>query len=330
MPSGEFPFPVRRHARTGRYTNLPPGGFNGFRHVLRWKLGLGPGFTPLVPPAEVPAFAPEYAPVDPTRLARPPATALQMTWIGHSTWLVQVGGLNILTDPIYSEVCAPVPSRQLRRHSRPGVAWEHLPRIDVVLLSHAHYDHLDRPTIERLGAGPDYVVPEGVGRLVRRWGAARVQEAVWGQQVAVRGVDFLCLPARHFSARTPWDRNEALWCGWLAVTPGRRLYYAGDTAYAPFFADLGRMIGPVDAGLIPIGAYQPRWFMQVVHASPDEAVRIHEDMRLRQSFAMHWGTFDLADEPLAEPPLALARARSAAGLPEDAFRVLRFGETAVV
>ena len=170
-------------------------------------------------------------------------------------------------------------------------------------------------------------MPTGLGTLLRRWGAQPVHEAYWGDEVRFAGVSFRSLPARHFSARTFWNRNVTLWCGWLVEVAGRRIYFAGDTAYGSFFPELGRHLGSIDVGLLPISAYQPRWFMREVHLDPAEAVQVHRDLRIRRSFAMHWGTFRLSDEPLGEPPVYLARARAAAGLPPEDFRVLKFGET---
>ena len=193
---------VRRDPLTGRFANLSGVEARPFRDVIKWNFRFGPREPDLVDPARVPRGpVPRIAP-DLARLSSPPANDAQFTWIGHATWLIQAGGLNILTDPIWSRFCAPLPFFSLRRHVPPGVPFPALPRIDLVLLSHAHFDHCDKPTLRRLGAGPEYAVPLGLAPLVRRCGATRVHEAGWGATFNAAGARLTCLPAQHFSART--------------------------------------------------------------------------------------------------------------------------------
>lgn len=321
---------ARRDARTGRFINLGEVEAPGFPAVLKWNLGFGPrdeAFPVLETMRDAPA--PRVTP-DLARLQRAPNDAFQVTWIGHSTWLIQIDGLNVVTDPIWSTHCGPLPLPRLKRASPPGVRFEDMPPIDAVVLSHSHYDHCDVPTLRRYGAAPDYFVPSGLGPLARRCGAEHVHETEWGQVHTLRMLRLTALPAQHFAARTPFDRNKSLWCGWLFEAAGKRVLFAGDTGNAPCFAELGAWLGSVDLAILPIGAYQPRWFMHPVHCDPAGAVRLHRELRARRSAATHWGTFSLADEKLGEPPALLRAELAKAGITETEFRLLSLGETITV
>ncbi len=260
-----------------------------------------------------------------------------VTWIGHSTVLAQFGGLNLLTDPMFSERASPVAWTGPRRAQPPGVALRELPRIDVVLLSHDHYDHLDEASVQALeaqaGGPPLFVAPLGVGRWLREQGMSRVVELDWWQSHRVGPLEVVLTPAQHWSGRTLSDRLLRLWGGFAVFAPDLHFFYSGDTGYSPDFADIGRHFGErngpagFDIALIPIGAYEPRWFMGEQHVNPDEAVRIHLDVRAQRSLGVHWGTFELTDEALDAPPRALAEARRAQGVADDRFFVLAVGET---
>jgi N-acyl-phosphatidylethanolamine-hydrolysing phospholipase D len=321
---------VQRDPRSGRYAN-----FGGVKPptpgtILKWGLRLGPREQPAIERVRVPVGAAPVVAPDLARIAAPPADAMQFTWVGHATWLIQVGGLAILTDPIWSTHCSPVPWPTLRRRTAPGIPFEQLPRIDLVLLSHSHYDHCDVPTLRRLGAAPAYAAPAGLAPFVARRTGGRVHEAEWGETFALAGAKLTAVPTLHFSARKGWDRNLTLWCGWLLEVAGRRIYFAGDSGLAPFFGELGawfRAIGGIDVALLPIGAYQPRWVMTPVHCTAADAVEIHQLIGARQSLAMHWGTFVLTEEPLREPPVLLADTLQARGVPPEKFRTLAVGET---
>lgn len=322
---------VQIDPKTRLYRNiggvLPPGP----GRILRWGLRLGPKEQPAVERSRVPAGAAPVVAPDLARIAAPPSDAMQFTWVGHATWLIQVGGLNILTDPIWSRFCSPVPFPSLRRRTPPGIPFEQLPRIDLVLLSHSHYDHCDVPTLRRLGAAPAYAVSAGLTSFVQqRTGSGRVHEAEWGETLAMAGAKLTAVPALHFSARKGWDRNRTLWCGWLLEVAGKRIYFAGDSGMAPLFGELGtwfRATGGIDVALLPIGAYQPRWVMTPVHCTAADAVEIHQLIGARQSLAMHWGTFVLTEEPLREPPVLLADTLAARGVSLGQFRTLAVGET---
>ncbi|MGH9262078.1 MAG: MBL fold metallo-hydrolase, partial [Acidimicrobiales bacterium] len=266
-------------------------------------------------------------------MPRAPDAALVITWIGHSTFLIQVGGLNLLTDPIWSERASPVPFAGPLRWVPPAIPIEALPPIDVVLVSHNHYDHLDRPTVRRLAARDSeatWVAPLGLAAFLRRRGARRVHELDWWDEVAVGPVTLACTPARHFSSRHVADRNRTLWCGWAMAAAARRVYFAGDTAYHPDFTAIGRRLGPFEALLLPIGAYEPRWFMRSVHMMPEEAVQAFRDVQQGRPAAlvpMHWGTFKLTDEAMDEPPARVQAAWDAAGPPAGRLWVPSHGET---
>jgi N-acyl-phosphatidylethanolamine-hydrolysing phospholipase D len=219
----------------------------------------------------------------------------------------------------------------------PGLALDALPPLDVVVLSHNHYDHLDKPAVKRIASvhpQTTWVVPLGLGAYIRGWGARDIVELDWWQQTAIKGLRVTATPARHFSGRTLRDRNRSLWCGFAIEREGTRVLFVGDTAHHPEFGTIGSQCGPFDLVMIPIGAYDPQWFMQIVHVNPEEAVRIYEALVASHSnrplpvmLGIHWGTFRLTEEPMEEPPQRAAACWRAAGLDEDRLWVARFGET---
>ncbi|MFC4728937.1 MBL fold metallo-hydrolase [Coralloluteibacterium thermophilus] len=248
-------------------------------------------------------------------------------WLGHASLLLRMGGITAITDPMLSDRASPLRWVGPRRRTPPAATVAELPPIDVVLLSHSHYDHLDYDSIWRLARRfPEarFLAPLGLGSWLRRRGVRRVDELDWWDTVEIGGVRFDCVPARHWSARTPWDANRSLWCGWTLRSAAHRVYFAGDTGWADRLAEIGRL-GPFDLAAIPIGAYSPRWFMQAQHIDAAEAVRLHRAVGARRSIGIHWGAFELADDALDEPPRELAAARVAAGLGEEAFAAVRIG-----
>jgi L-ascorbate metabolism protein UlaG (beta-lactamase superfamily) len=257
------------------------------------------------------------------------ASAAVVTFVGHSTFLIQTEAGNILTDPMYSQCAGPLNLLGPRRVRQPAVRFEDLPPISIVLLSHNHYDHCDLPTLRMLAKrfDPIVVTPVGNGRLVRSAGLHRVEELDWWQEATTSTVPITLTPAHHFSARGPFDKNRALWGGFQIVAGRIRIYFAGDSAYAPFFRDVPRRLGPVDLALLPIGAYEPRWFMQVVHMNPAEAVQAHLDLEASQSVAMHFGTFQLTAEGIDDPVRDLAEALHSRGVPPSCFQTLAFGDS---
>lgn len=252
-----------------------------------------------------------------------------ITWIGHSTLLVQLDGLNFLTDPTWSEQASPVSWAGPRRLSPPGLAFENLPLIDVVVISHDHYDHLDLATVKRLAEkhNPLFLVPLGLKAWFADNGMSRVEELDWWQERNYRGVKFVCLPAQHFSQRTLWDGNTRLWAAWAVVSQNRRLYFSGDTGYFADFKEIGKQLGPFDMAAIAIGAYLPPVIMKAVHVTPEEAVQAFVDLNARRLLGIHWGTFDLAEEPLAEPPGRMLAEARRQGIGSERAWILNVGET---
>jgi L-ascorbate metabolism protein UlaG (beta-lactamase superfamily) len=263
-------------------------------------------------------------------------SATTATWIGHSTMLMQVNGVNVLTDPVFSDRVSPLSFAGPKRKVELPMKLEELPHIEVVMISHNHYDHLDLDTVQDLneqpGGPPLFVVPLGLKPWMAEAGITNVVELDWWQKTGVDGLDLTLVPLQHWSARSFDDRFDTLWGGWVAQTPagGRQpfsFFFACDTGYSKDFDDIGKKFGGFDLALIPIGAYAPHWFMHPQHVDPGEAVKIHRDVHARASIGIHWGTFELTDEPLDEPPAVLAREVKAAGLAADAFTTMRHGET---
>jgi len=294
------------------------------------KSGAGPG--PVVVPFLLrrmwlsivprPGGAPVATP-DPSALRLDPA----LTWIGHASFLVRMDGATFLTDPMFSHRASPLSFAGPPRLVPPGLALDSLPPVDFAIVSHDHYDHLDLPSVRALARrGVRFVVPAGMGALVRAAGAAAT-ELDWWEQAPMGPVTVHCVPARHFSGRTLFDRNRRLWAGFVVTGPTRRFYHAGDTARFDGFAEIGRRLGPIDLAAMPIGAYLPRRMMAPVHVTPEEAVQAAVDAGARRIAAMHWGTFDLADEPLDEPPRRFRAEAERRGLGEDRAWVMKVGET---
>lgn len=267
-----------------------------------------------------------------------------ITWIGHATMLVQMGGLHILTDPVFSERASPVQFAGPKRYQNPGIALHNLPRIDLVLLSHNHYDHLDTASVKALnaqaGGPPLFIVPLGVKKWFAAEGITNVQQLDWWDQTTVKTasgeVEVHFTPVQHWSARSLGDRRATLWGGFAVFAPYFHLYFSGDTGYSKDFQDTRAHFaarqtpalgGGFDMALIAVGAYEPRWFMKEQHVNPEEAVQIHLDLQAKRSVGVHWGTFDLTDESLDQPPKDLAAARAAKGLPQAAFDVMAIGQT---
>lgn len=315
-------YPVSDHFDGRRFFNPGGGDPRGFRSFLRWQFTRRPGAWP----ERVENTA---RPQLPTTLA--PGTCA-VTWVGHATFLLQFPGLNVLTDPIWSERCSPVSWAGPRRVRAPGLDFAALPRIDLVLVSHNHYDHLDLPTLRQLQAAhrPLVVAPLGNRAPLEAEGLDRVVELDWWQEHAVRDdVRVTLTPAQHFAARGMHDRMRTLWGGFALATPAGRAWFAGDTGYFDGFREIGSRLGPFDLALVPIGAYEPRWFMEPVHCDPAEAIRIHRDVRARRSLAMHFECFPLADDAFDQPRREFLAARTAAGIPADEFALPEVGETRV-
>jgi N-acyl-phosphatidylethanolamine-hydrolysing phospholipase D len=273
--------------------------------------------------------APEAVPDARAELGR--HSEATVTWINHATVLVRHDGVTWLTDPAWSERAGPRGLVGARRFVPPALALAELPPVDFVLISHNHYDHLDLPALaelHRLQPAARFLVPLGNAALLRDAGLGNVSEHDWGERVRVGGVEVHCLPSQHWSRRGPFDENAALWASWAVVGPARRVYFSGDTGLSvPLFAAVGRALGPFDLAALPIGAYEPAAMMRPVHLSPEEAVDAARLVDARRVLGIHWGTFDLTDEPLGEPPRRFRAAVAAAGLGSDQGWVFRLGET---
>ena len=319
------------HAPDGRFRNpWPDAEPRGVGDLLKWAWERRVHGTPEDPePGVFAAVASAFA--------RPRAAPhrLTATWVGHATVLLQVGGLNVLTDPMWSDRASPVRFAGPRRWVPAAVALDALPPIDLVLLSHNHYDHLDDRSVRRLArAHPDalWATPLRLGSFLRRRGVRRVVELDWWEEAHAGGATVGCVPAQHFSARGPTDRMRTLWCGFTLGIGARRIYFAGDTALHPEFAEIARRRGPFDLVVLPIGAYEPRWFMRRVHMNPQDALAAYRALVAADAppppmLAIHWGTFKLTDEPMDEPPRAMRALWREAGLREETLWVLRHGET---
>ncbi len=305
--------------------------------LLRWRMDAFRDGLPKEEQTSTPRIAPDLAFLR-ANAAAGPAMEPAVTWIGHASTLVQSGGVNVLTDPIFSERASPLAFLGPKRHVAPGLALAELPHIDAVLISHNHYDHLDAASVDALaaqaGGPPLFVVPLGVKKWFADRGIANAVELDWWQSVRVGAVEIVFTPSQHWSGRSLTDRMETLWGNYAILAPDFQTFFAGDTAYSKDFADIHAHFAArqgagrgFDLALIPVGGYDPRWFMRSQHVDPDEAVRIHLDILATRSIGIHWGTFQLSDESLDEPPKALARAAQTRGLGVDAFTVSAIGQT---
>src|ERR1700674_2812955 len=282
-----------KHFDGERFYNPDAPQVPGLADAFRWKLTTRPQPSP--------RFMADVEPSIPPR--RWEGKGLRTTLVNHSTVLLQQRGSNILTDPVWSERVSPLSWIGPRRRRNPGVSWEQLPPIDSVLISHNHYDHLDLPTLRRLAARGDstFIVPSRGARLLRSENIGPVHELDWGESLSLPALTVHCVPAQHFSSRGIHDRNRTLWCGYVIECQERLVYFAGDTGFGRHFAQIREKFGSPRLALLPIGAYEPRWFMSAVHMAPDEAVKAHGILGARTSIAIHHGTFQLTDESLDTP-----------------------------
>ncbi|MDP3082358.1 MAG: MBL fold metallo-hydrolase [Rubrivivax sp.] len=330
----------------GSRSHHRPGGFqNNHRdfetkslaELVRWRLAAYQANRPAPALAPTPRVAPD---LEFLRANAAAGSAMQpaLTWIGHASVLAQFGGLNLITDPMFSQRASPLSWIGPTRAQPPGVALAELPRIDIVMISHNHYDHLDVASVQALqaqnGGPPLFVVPLGLGPWLMARGITRVVELDWWQAHSVGAVELVLTPVRHWSGRGLTDRMATLWGGFAVFAPDFHLFFAGDTGYSPDFTDIRQRFaarqaegGGFDIALLPVGAYAPRWFMADQHIDPTQAVQVHRDLGAKRSLGVHWGTFELTDESLDAPVAALAAARAQAGLAEADFFLLAIGQT---
>ncbi len=335
------------HTAQGFKNNYVDSVNRKFSELIRWQIERRQQDLPKPPqqptpqkPADLAAIKAYTTPGAGT--SRPPA----ITWIGHASMLVQAGGLNVLTDPVLSERASPLHFLGPKRAQAPGIALADLPIIDVVLISHNHYDHLDKASVldiaersKAAGKPTLFLVPLGMKSWFTDLGIANTVEMDWWDRQVVKGVEFNFTPVQHWSARSFGDRSQTLWGGYAVFAPDFHWYFSGDTGYTKDFADTKARFaerqgadkgGGFDLALIAVGAYEPRWFMSTQHVNPAEAVQAHRDLGAKRSVGVHWGTFELTDESLDQPPKDLAEARKAQGLGDDDFSVMAIGETRVL
>ncbi|WP_213773951.1 MBL fold metallo-hydrolase [Bradyrhizobium sp. dw_78] len=298
------------------------------REVLRWQFGGGrqrvrwPDWVPS-PHADIPP-------------ARVEGAGVRFSFVGHASWLIQTAGLNILVDPVWSERVSPFTFAGPKRRNDPGIAFEALPKIDVVLVSHGHYDHLDVATLSKLAArfSPRVVTPLGNDITMRKADSAIKAEAFdWHDRVDLgNGAAVTLVPTRHWSARGLFDRNKALWASFVLETPAGKIYIVCDSGYGDgrHFRRVAEAHGPLRLAILPIGAYEPRWFMRDQHMNPFDAVKALADCGAVQALAHHHGTFQLTDEAIDAPAIALAEALDAANLPRERFVALKPGQVVEV
>lgn len=300
-----------------RFTNLDGSGPNAGSMVFRWAvLDRLAGRRRRSPPtATVPTAVP-----DPALLSAPPGPRepARITWLGHASWLVQLDGASLLIDPVLGERIA----GRIRRNVAAPLGPAQLPRIDRTLISHNHYDHYDRPTV--LAVRSPVLAGIGMGKGL----PLPVRELGWWEEERINDhLRVAYVPSQHWSRRGLFDVNRTLWGGFVISGSRSRLYHSGDTAYFEGFAEIGARCGPLDAALLPIGAYDPPWFMETQHLNPEQAVQAYLDLGARHFFAMHWGTFKLTDEPLDEPPRRLLEEWRRRSLPRDRLHIPAIGET---
>jgi L-ascorbate metabolism protein UlaG (beta-lactamase superfamily) len=317
--------PVSDHFDGDRFVDLRGVPPKSLGELLRWRLSRGG--------APWPKWVPGGSDRPPARVM---GTRLRLSYIGHASFLVQTAGLNLLIDPVWSERASPVWFAGPKRVNAPGVSFADLPPIDAVLVSHAHYDHLDVATLSRLAAShhPRFITPLGNDAVMRAYDATIAAEAYdWHQHIAIGpDVTVTLVPLRHWSARGLFDRNCTLWAGFVITCPAGTIYHVADSGYGDGsrFREARERYGPFRLAVLPIGAYEPSWFLHDQHMNPHEAVRAFQDCGAAMAVAHHHGTFKLTDEAIDAPAKALVAARDAAGIAAERFRVLGPGEILVL
>jgi L-ascorbate metabolism protein UlaG (beta-lactamase superfamily) len=327
MTNPNFDASKPHHTPSG-FKNRYNDEMGGFSNFLKWQWERF-GKKTLPPSADLSPISPNLT------LIQSPKDA-QVTWVGHSTALIQIGGLNILTDPIFSEFSSPVQFVGPKRFKAPGLSLAQLPRIDVVIVSHNHYDHLDINSVRTLAAmpnAPTFYVPLGIELWFKdHVPGAKVVKADWQDKLtfsqASNNLVLQLLPVQHWSSRTPFDRKATLWGSWALSAGAKSVWFSGDLGYSQDTKDIGKQFPQgFDLALIAVGAYEPRWFMKNQHINPAEAVTIHAEIASRKSVGIHWGTFGLTDEPLDQAILDLAAAKKAQAIADSAFVLLKHGQT---
>lgn len=292
--SSKGPYKISDHYNGEKFVD--PNGLapKSFFDVIKWKLS----FQSIAWPDDEIKVTPNDS------LKEKETTKMVVTFINHASFLIQVDGFNILTDPVWSNRVSPVSFAGPKRIHRPGIDFEKLPKIDLVLISHNHYDHMDSETISALEKKftPLFVVPLANAEKMKSFGATRVHELDWWESLEILPTFKVHLtPAQHWSSRSPFDRNKALWGSFWIESQKEKIYFAGDTGYGPHFKETYKRLGAPTLALLPIGAYMPRWFMRDAHMNPEDAVVAHLDLHAKKSLGMHFGSFQLTDEAIDSP-----------------------------
>lgn len=310
------------HFNGRRFINPHDSETHTYFDVLKWWLGGNDkGAWHKLEQHEVPQFPAPPEKVEPGEC--------NITFVNHATFLLQIDGMNILTDPIWSYRASPYQWIGPKRMRPPGINFNNLPAIDTVLISHNHYDHLDIHAVKKLQEkyDPQFIVPLGVEKYLHDQGIPKTTHLDWWDNISLDSqLDLTAVPAQHFSGRGLFDRNKTLWCGYVLHTSFGNIYFAGDTGYGDFFNEIGQKFGPMHTSIIPIGAYKPHWFMKSIHMSPKEAVKAHNDVQSQQSIAMHFGTFPMADDGMHAPIEDLQKAREQYQIAENNFFTLQHGK----
>lgn len=298
--------------------------------VIRWLFGMLKPDQSHFPIDVCNEYMAKLVAPDLDRIHNPLPTELQITWIGHATFLIQYAGRTILTDPFFADRASPVSWIGPKRFLPPGLTLEMLPKIDMVLVSHNHFDHLDSHAVKKLDREALYVVPRGLGSWFRSRKKENVIEGKWGDVIHTTHGVLRCAPAQHWSGRG-FNTNKTLWCGWICTIEDKTIYFVGDTGYSKDFRSIAQQkdYPEIDVALIPIGAYNPREVMRVQHVTPEEAILIHIDVRSKESIGMHWGTLPLSSEHPGEPAIRFLHAAKRNNLSENTCTVLNIGETRV-
>jgi N-acyl-phosphatidylethanolamine-hydrolysing phospholipase D len=307
----------KAHHRNSQFINpwIAENQPGGLFHFLKWKFKSNPYKTEKQNPPNIPITRPNISQIM--------NKGDSLTYLGHATYWIRIQGHNLLTDPVFENI-----GFFIRRHTPFPLPLNELPPPEVVLISHSHYDHLNADSIRSLGPGPLFLTPLGY----KDWfnevlPKARVIELDWFESFSYKGMTYRFLPAQHWTKRSLWDTNKRLWGSWLIEGGGRRVFFAGDTGYFLGFKEFGKKFGPMDAALLPIGGYEPRWFMEKYHQSPEEAIQAFLDLKSKVLLPSHWGVFDLTDEPLELPPKALQKASGGFNLIEGQVSVVPPGGT---
>ncbi len=317
--------PKTGHFNGTTFSNLNKVKARGMWDIIKWSVTGDPGEWRVISEEEHTYGSPPDPAIDNGRVS--------ITFVNHATFLIQADGVNILTDPIWSNRASPFQWIGPKRMRPPGIRFEDLPEIHAVIISHNHYDHLDIATVKRLQQqfDPLFITPLGVSAYLNEEGIRRTAELDWWQERPLNDdITLASVPAQHFSGRGLSDRDKTLWCGYVVKTPSGNIYFAGDTGYDGFFGEIGQRYAPIRTALIPIGAYRPRWFMSPIHVDPEEAVLIHKDLNAETSIGMHFGTFPLADDGMDEPARDLERARINHEVSPDSFITIPEGTSQII